>query len=68
MKPSTLFAAVAAAILVTGLVAAAGWSLAGPALQAAAIGHAGLLGLLPLAAAAAVMLLARRRRRRGKPS
>jgi hypothetical protein len=61
MKPPALFAMVAAAILITGLVAAAGWSVASPALQAAAIRNAGLLGLLPLAAAAAVMLLARRR-------
>lgn len=66
MRPPALFAAVAAAILITGLVAAAGWSLASPALQAMAIHNAELLALLPLAAAAAVMLLARRRG--GKPS
>ena len=64
MKPPALFAAVAAAILITGLAAAAVWSVASPALQAAAIRNAELLALLPLAAAA-VLLLARRRGGRG---
>lgn len=60
MRPPALFATVAAAILITGLAAAAGWSLAGPALRAAATGNAGLIALVPLVAVAA-LLLARRR-------